>query len=131
MKLKLNQIIRNICSEVIKADASFTIAQRSVYLDMVKQEISSLNLQNEFLGIEELTLKLFLKPCRESWFCRLKRIFKTKEKLSNFPVFKIVGPNYPDHIVCEIKIKKEEKKFQYEMTLDGKLQKDPIYVNYP
>lgn len=82
---------------------------------------------NFFLGIEEITFRLYLKPLSLPWYKKIFQRFKSKKTIR----YDLVGPLYPNRIECEIKIQRSHNNYQQTITINQTETKDPIYVNLP
>ncbi len=126
MAFSFSQIIDNLCAELIKTNASFYIAQRSAFIDLWKDQLERIMLnENYFLGIEEISFQLYLKPKKIPWFRRIFKWFKTDESIT----YELVNSSHPGSILCEIKIQRNGKTYKASMFINQTETKTPIYVD--
>lgn len=128
MSRNLSEIIRSLCYELVRTDASFVIAQRTAFFDLLKDQYHDMFLNDHhFLGLENLNFSFYLKPVKLPWW---KRIFTRKKEKEKKLFFEMASENTPGGVKCEVTFSRTDKTFVDEIKIDGKVVKnDQVYVN--
>lgn len=127
MAITLNQLIASYCAELLRAHSTFLVMQRSAYLDMFGKEFNRLALDdNHFLGLDEVSFSVYLRPKRRSrfieWWYRLQR-------RPLLPLYELVPPLHPDAIQCIVTFRRTGSEFKSSVTLGDNNENKDIYVD--
>ncbi|HOK99849.1 MAG TPA: hypothetical protein PLD12_11995 [Bacteroidales bacterium] len=127
MAIELQQFIAAYCAELLRAHSSFLVLQRSAYVEMLGSEFNRLALDNNhFLGLDEVTLSMYLRPRRRSrlvaWWYRLQR-------RPLLPVYELVSSMHPEAIQCTIVFRREGSAYTTCVAFDNKTLNENIYVD--
>jgi hypothetical protein len=127
MAVELQQLIKSFCSELLKTNNTFQVAQRSAFVELFKNEFDRIALNdNYFLGIEEISFSITLRAKRKSWIEKI--VNKFLHKSSHFS-YEIVSPSCPGAIDCKITFRRNDKSYNSKVSIDNKEINSPLYVD--